>query len=101
MKKREFVATLAIRCGITGARANEFVDHFRRLVTETMIKGEDVALTGLGTFKVLKRSARKCRNPKTGETISTPEATVAKFTMSKTLKNLVSGKNLLRRSSDV
>jgi len=36
---------------------------------KTMGRGEDVAITGFGTFRVAKRAAREGRNPKTGEKI--------------------------------
>ena len=33
-------------------------------------KGEDVGLTGFGSFKRIQREAREGRNPSTGETLS-------------------------------
>jgi len=52
-------------------------------------KGNDVALTGFGTFKVKKRKARKGRNPQTGETIQIPARKVARFKAGKSLKEAV------------
>lgn len=39
------------------------------IITKTLAKGEEVAITGFGTFKVAKRAARMGVNPKTGEKI--------------------------------
>jgi len=50
---------------------------------------EDVALTGFGTFKVVKRKARKGRNPYTGEEIKIKATKAPKFTLGKALKEAV------------
>jgi DNA-binding protein HU-beta len=44
---------------------------------------------GFGSFKLVKRAARKGRNPQTGEELEIPETTVVKFTPAKALKELV------------
>lgn len=43
--------------------------------------------TDIGSFKVVERAARTCRNPRTGEEISVPARKVVKFTLSKKLKD--------------
>ena len=52
-------------------------------------KGDDVTLTGFGTFKVVKRKARNGRNPHTGEKINIKATKVPKFTPGKGLKEAV------------
>jgi DNA-binding protein HU-beta len=44
---------------------------------------------GLGKFKVQNRKARVGRNPLTGEPVNIPAKTVVKFTVAKSLKDLV------------
>jgi len=58
-------------------------------ITKSLKKGEDVTLTGFGTFKVVKRKARKGRNPRTGEELRIKASKAAKFTAGKTLKAAV------------
>ena len=43
----------------TKKSAQEAVDCMLASITKTLKKGEDVTLTGFGTFKVVKRKARK------------------------------------------
>lgn len=43
--------------------------------------------TDIGSFKVVERAARKCRNPRTGEEITVPARKVVKFTPSKKIKD--------------
>lgn len=89
MNKTELVAEVAERADLTKAEAAAAVDAFFEVVTETLQKGGQVSLIGFGTFKVGTRSARKGRNPQTGETIDIPAAKVPKFTAGKALKDAV------------
>ena len=54
---------------------------------EALVAGESVILAGFGTFKVIERAARKCRNPRTQEEMEIPACMVAKFTPGKQLKD--------------
>jgi DNA-binding protein HU-beta len=54
-------------------------------VVDALTKGEDVSITGLGTFKCKVREARKGRNPRTGETLNLPAMTVVRFKLSDTI----------------
>jgi DNA-binding protein HU-beta len=58
-------------------------------ITKSLKKGEDVTLVGFGTFKVVKRKARKGRNPYTGEEIKIKATKAAKFIPGKALKAAV------------
>lgn len=44
-----------------------------------------VVKTDVGSFKVVERAARTCRNPRTGEPVSVPARKTIKFTPSKKL----------------
>lgn len=52
-------------------------------------KGDDVGLTGFGTFTKVKRSARVGVNPSTGAKIKIKAKTVPKFRPGKMFKELV------------
>jgi DNA-binding protein HU-beta len=52
-------------------------------------KGQKITLVGFGTFSVVKRKARKGRNPQTGAVISIPAAKIPKFKAGKTFKEAV------------
>jgi nucleoid DNA-binding protein len=45
--------------------------------------GESVALRGFGTFRISERSARKGRNPRTGEELDIPASRSLAFKASK------------------
>lgn len=58
-------------------------------ITKTLSKGEEVAITGFGTFRVAKRAARMGINPKTGEKIQIAASIKPKFRAGKVLKEAV------------
>ena len=58
-------------------------------ITKALKKKDTVTLVGFGTFKVIKRKARKGRNPQTGEEIKIKAKKVPKFVPGKGLKDAV------------
>lgn len=73
----------------TKKEAQAAVDCVLDSVTKTLKKGQDVTLVGFGTFKVVKRKARKGRNPATGEEIDIKATKAPKFVPGKALKEAV------------
>jgi DNA-binding protein HU-beta len=68
------------------AQAEAAYDGLFTLLAETLKKGDSVAISGFGSFKVVERKARKGRNPRTGEEIRIPASKAVKFTPGKALK---------------
>jgi DNA-binding protein HU-beta len=58
-------------------------------ITKSLARGEEVTVTGFGTFRAVKISARSGRNPKTGEQIRIPASVKPKFRAGKALKDAV------------
>lgn len=71
------------------AEAQRAVEAVFDTITKTLSRGEDVTITGFGTFRVAKRAAREGRNPKTGEKIHIPASVKPKFRAGKNLKEAV------------
>jgi DNA-binding protein HU-beta len=87
MTKAELVKTLKEQAHLaTNAQAEAAYDGLFTLLTEALKKGDSVAITGFGSFKVVERKARKGRNPRTGEEIQIPASKAVKFTPGKALK---------------
>ena len=64
----------------TKAATEQFLDAAISVLSETIANGEQVSFTGFGSFKVVERSERKGRNPRTGEECLIPASRVVKFT---------------------
>jgi DNA-binding protein HU-beta len=75
--------------GCTKADAERAVEAVIAMITETLKKGEEVSVAGLGIFEAKTRAGRTGRNPRTGETIQIKSMRVPKFRASKTLKDAV------------
>ena len=59
---------------------------------KSLVEGKKVVLTGFGTFEPKFRSARKGRNPKTGEEIDIAASVSAGFSAAKKLKDQLNGR---------
>ena len=90
MTKDGLVEAIIKEAGLESkAQAHRIVDAVLDTIMKTMKRGEDVAITGFGTFRVVKRAAREGRNPKTGEKIHIPASIQPKFRAGKALKEAV------------
>ena len=87
--KSDLVESVANITGISKAEANRAVDAVFTTITDNLVKGEEVRLTGFGSFRTARRAARQGRNPQTGQAINIPASTQAKFKAGETLKNAV------------
>lgn len=87
MTKADFVAQIQKKAKLpTKTVAASALDAFVSVLSAALAKGDSITLTGFGSFKTLKRAARKGRNPQTGKEIKIPAKKVAKFTAGKGLK---------------
>ena len=91
MKKGEFIDTVVDKTGETYKQAGTFYDAFWESIEEQLKKGQDVVLTGIGTFKVKKRAARKGINPATQKKINIPAKKVIVFKPSKGFSDRLNG----------
>lgn len=55
-------------------------------VAEILLQRGRVEVRGFGTFELVRRKARRARNPRTGERIEIPARTAVRFSPSPALK---------------
>jgi nucleoid DNA-binding protein len=91
LTKAEIVDSVATESELTKRQATEIVDLILDEITSALQKGDDVALTPFGRFKVRQRKAREGRNPKTGAKIKIPARKVPAFVAGKALKEAIGG----------
>lgn len=88
MNKALLAETLAEKTGLSKKQAEDFVQAFVDVVTDTLKSGDSVTIAGFGTFMPKFRSARMGvdpQNPK--ERIQIPAVTIPKFKAGKGLKD--------------
>ncbi len=89
MNKTELVAAVAAKTGLTKKDAERVVNATVEAITDSLVKGDKVQVSGFGIFEVKTRDARVGRNPRTKETIQIPATRLPAFKASKTLKDAV------------
>ncbi len=91
MNKQELIEALAAKLGLSSKQEAEKVLHgFVDVVTESLKAGQEVNISGFGSFVVMARSARMGVNPRHPEQkIEVPATKVPKFRAGKNLKEAV------------
>lgn len=89
MTKSELVANVAEKSGLDRKQADKAVAAIFDTIKKALIEGDKVQVIGFGTFENRTRSARKGRNPRTGEEISIPASKLPSFKAGKGLKDAV------------
>lgn len=89
MNKNELISSVASNSGLTKADASRAVDGLIDSITSSLQKGNEVRLTGFGTFTTTQRKATTGRNPRTGAAIKIPASTQPKFRPGKSLRDAV------------
>ena len=78
MTKAELIDQIAQKAGLESKGvAEKALSATIEVLRESLVAGESVTLTGFGTFKVVERAARKCRNPRTQQEMEIPACKVA------------------------
>ncbi len=88
--KAEFIERLAAddRVG-SKKQAAELVEAIIDGITDALVAGDAVNLTGFGKFQVAERGPRQGVNPRTGERITIPGGRVPRFSAGAGLKSRV------------
>lgn len=89
MNKKELVLEIVHRTGTTQKEVEKILNCFCDVVGDSMKQHEKVQLVGFGSFEVRERSARKGKNPKTGEIIEFSARKNPTFKAGKALKDKV------------
>jgi DNA-binding protein HU-beta len=89
MNKQGLIDWVHGKLGGTKMQAEEIVDGIINAIIDTLKKGEEVSIAGLGIFSVKDRAARTARNPKTGAAVQVAATRVPKFRAAKAFKEAV------------
>lgn len=77
---------------LTKAKAYDVVETVLQLIKNSLGNGNDVLLSGFGKFYVKDKSARRGRNPLTGDVLMLDARRVVTFKPSEKLRKKVNGK---------
>ncbi len=89
MTKSELIDAIADSAKLKKIDSAKALESIIGAVQSALKKGEEVRLTGFGTFSVRKRNARTGRNPMTGKSLKIAAKKVPAFKAGKTFKDAV------------
>lgn len=87
LTKAQLAELLFDNIGLNKREAKEMVEAFFGLISERLIEGQEVKLSGFGNFQLRTKAPRPGRNPRTGELIPIAARRVVTFHASQKLKD--------------
>jgi len=86
VRNKELIKAVAAQAKLNEREADDAVASMVEHMATALSSGEKISLPGFGSFEAKTRSARKGRNPKTGEVIVIPAQVAVVFKAGKKLK---------------
>jgi integration host factor subunit alpha len=89
LTKAHLAELLFEQIGLNKRESKEMVDAFFELVSDRLVEGRDVKISGFGNFQIRTKAPRPGRNPRTGESIPIKARRVVTFHASHKLKDQI------------
>ena len=86
MTKADIVETIYEKVGLSKRESARIVDMIFDIIKSRLENGENVKVSGFGSFTVRDKKARRGRNPQTGEEITISARRVLSFKASNVLR---------------
>lgn len=88
INKAELINQISEKVGVSKKQAEDMIESFVTIVTETLKQGGEVTIAGFGAFMAKTRAPRMGVNPQSpDQKIQIPAVTVPKFKAGKGLKD--------------
>jgi integration host factor subunit alpha len=92
LTKAYIVDAIADQIGFPKNHSSEIVETLLEIVKKALESGEDVLISGFGKFCVKEKTARRGRNPATGEDMILKPRKVLTFKCSGKLRDKINGR---------
>jgi DNA-binding protein HU-beta len=89
MRKQELVKSVAAKINQSESQTTQLVNAVFDTIQEALAQGEEVSISGFGSFRVVDRPSREGRNPQTGEPIQIAARRSPTFSPGSQLKRVV------------
>ena len=89
LTKDKLVIRLQTQIGMTKPESRQLVERLFAIMKSTLADGEDLLISGFGTFMIRQKNARRGRNPQTKESLMLKARKVLVFKISKVLRNRI------------
>jgi len=89
MNKQVLIQSVSKTTGLSRNEVAAATNSLIEVISDALVKGERVTLTGFGTFELSHRKARAGVNPRTGAKIQIPSMKLPRFRAGKALRSRV------------
>ena len=79
MNKLGLIEAVAAKAQVSKAEAAKVIDAALEAAVEAVKKGENVQLVGFASINIVKKAARKAKNPRTGAVVNIPAKKAVKI----------------------
>ncbi len=98
LTKAHLAEMLFEQIGLNKRESKDMIDAFFDLVSDSLVEGNDVKISGFGNFQIRTKAPRPGRNPRTGESIPIDARRVVTFHASHKLKEQIQGDGFASKS---
>lgn len=91
LTKAQLAELLFDQIGLNKRESKDMIDAFFELICTSLVRGDDVKISGFGNFQIRTKAPRPGRNPRTGEAIPIQARRVVTFHASHKLKDQIQG----------
>ena len=89
LTKAHLAELLFEQIGLNKRESKDMIDAFFDLISDSLVDGNDVKISGFGNFQIRTKAPRPGRNPRTGEAIPIEARRVVTFHASHKLKDQI------------
>ena len=89
LTKAHLAELLFEHIGLNKRESKDMIDAFYDLISDALVEGVDVKISGFGNFQIRTKAPRPGRNPRTGEAIPIKARRVVTFHASHKLKDQI------------
>ena len=91
LTRADLAETLNSKIGLSRAESAKIIESLITLMCDALAKGENVKISGFGTFVLRDKNGRVGRNPKTGVEVPLEPRRVMTFRPSQIMRDQVAG----------
>ena len=89
LTKAQLADMLFEQIGLNKRESKDMIEAFFVLISDSLVEGSDVKISGFGNFQIRTKAPRPGRNPRTGEAIPIQARRVVTFHASLKLKEQI------------
>ena len=86
MTKADLIEQVYLKVGLPRTESVELVEQVLEIIKETLEQGENVKISGFGSFNIREKRPRRGRNPQTGEPLELDRRKILTFKPSQKLR---------------